>query len=55
MVGSGERPLLAGVFLVEVEEDLAPTEPGFAIFWERVIVISTAMSHNTKARTLPRI
>jgi hypothetical protein len=28
-VGSGERPLLAGAFLVEL--DLAPTESGFVI------------------------
>lgn len=39
-VGSGERPLLAGAFLLEVEEDLTPT--GVEIFWEHLIVVSTA-------------
>jgi hypothetical protein len=34
VVGSGERALLVGAFLVEVEEDLAPTASGFTIFWE---------------------
>jgi hypothetical protein len=35
-VGSGDRALLAGAFLVEVaEEDLAPADLAFAVFWQR--------------------
>lgn len=34
MVGSGDRALLAGAFLVEVEEDLAPAD-SFVVFWQR--------------------
>ena len=40
-VGSRERPLLAGAFLVEVKSDLAPTESGFAIFWEPLVVVTS--------------
>lgn len=32
VVGSGDRALLADTFLVEVEEDFAPADLGFAIF-----------------------
>jgi hypothetical protein len=32
VLGSGDRALLADTFLVEVEEDFAPADLGFAIF-----------------------
>jgi len=34
MVGSGDRALLAGAFLDEVEEDLAPADLAFEVFWQ---------------------
>lgn len=56
MVNSGDRALLADTFLVEVEEDLAPADLAFAVFWQRFVVESGQRGiTTTKKLTFPRI